>query len=808
MSDRLDTAYVEIEPDFSTFNRDVESGVRDASRTIERNLTSSFDVVEDNFSQFGSVIVDDMDDAFEDIADSADDAVDDILREFSGVEDEIRGFSRVDDLEQMFNDAAAESVRASGQIEEDLASIREEANRTGQETRESLQSGTEEASGGFRSIADSAVGAGLDIRGAMAGAAGAAGIGAIIAAAALAVDAFIEMGQEALALEGDIIRVAATIDSGFSTENVDMFRDGLRDLQSEYGILTDQSVPALETALAQGVPEENAIAFLETAAQSAIVTGEDLEGTVSVINGLMAQFSDDFDSAAEAADFLTVTLGNTTADVADVGDVLGEISGFARDAGVGADELSAALAAMSITGRDAGTSGGQLAALIEELGDSTTPVAEAFAEITGQSFQEFIAQGGNVQQAAQMIADAAAESGQSVVELAGSAETSSAILALSTEDGAQRFNDALAETQDAVGTTADTFGELEDSGALAMGQLEGSFATLRDQAGEAIAPIIADFIDGLLPVIEEIAPIVQEVGEFMAEAFSVAMEFLSPLVDLFFMVLEALSPLLELLTPLFEILGFIAEIVGGILAPVFEVLFAILSPIIEAIAIILTPALEFLSLLFEGLAFIIQEYVAPWLSDIAEVIGDVLGPIIEWLAERVEIAMIAFQLIVQWVQDNWGRITGAIEDSVSSIGDFFGNMVDVAKGAINTIIDAWNAIDFGFSVSVPDWVPRFGGMSFSIDDVVPDIPRLQEGGFTTNEGLALLHPDEMVLPLSNSNGINALADAMQQAGAGNGGDVFVTVKIGEQELHGIVDTRIQRNTRTQTRRARAGTGRN
>lgn len=808
MSDRLDTAYVEIEPDFSTFNRDVESGVRDASRTIERNLTSSFDVVEDNFSQFGSVIVDDMDDAFEDIADSADDAVDDILREFSGVEDEIRGFSRVDDLEQMFNDAAAESVRASGQIEEDLASIREEANRTGQETRESLQSGTEEASGGFRSIADSAVGAGLDIRGAMAGAAGAAGIGAIIAAAALAVDAFIEMGQEALALEGDIIRVAATIDSGFSTENVDMFRDGLRDLQSEYGILTDQSVPALETALAQGVPEENAIAFLETAAQSAIVTGEDLEGTVSVINGLMAQFSDDFDSAAEAADFLTVTLGNTTADVADVGDVLGEISGFARDAGVGADELSAALAAMSITGRDAGTSGGQLAALIEELGDSTTPVAEAFAEITGQSFQEFIAQGGNVQQAAQMIADAAAESGQSVVELAGSAETSSAILALSTEDGAQRFNDALAETQDAVGTTADTFGELEDSGALAMGQLEGSFATLRDQAGEAIAPVIADFVDGLLPVIEEIAPVVQEVGEFMAEAFSVAMEFLSPLVDLFFMVLEALSPLLEFLTPLFEILGFIAEIVGGILVPVFEVLFAILSPIIEAIAIILTPALEFLSLLFEGLAFIIQEYVAPWLSDIAEVIGDVLGPIIEWLAERVEIAMIAFQLIVQWVQDNWGRITGAIEDSVSSIGDFFGNMVDVAKGAINTIIDAWNAIDFGFSVSVPDWVPRFGGMSFSIDDVVPDIPRLQEGGFTTNEGLALLHPDEMVLPLSNSNGINALADAMQQAGASGGGDVFVTVKIGEQELHGIVDTRIQRNTRTQTRRARAGTGRN
>ncbi len=809
MSDRLDTAFVEIEPDFSTFNRNVESGVRDASRTIERDLSSSFDIVENNFSQFGSVIVDDLDDAFEDIADSADDAVSDILREFGDVEDEIRGFSRVDDLDQMFNDAAAESARASAQIEEDLSGIREEANRTGNDTRESFQSGTDGASSGFGSMADSAVGAGLDIRGAMAGAAGAAGIGAIVAAAALAVDAFIDMGQEALDLEGDIIRVASTIDSGFSTENVDMFREGLRDLQSEYGILTDQSVPALDTALAQGVPEDNAIEFLETAAQSAIVTGEDLEGTVSVINGLMAQFSDDFDSAAEAADFLTVTLGNTTADVSDVGDVLGEISGFARDAGVGADELSAALAAMSITGRDAGTSGGQLAALIEELGDSTTPVAEAFNEISGQSFQEFIAQGGNVQQAAQMIADAAGESGQSVVELASSAETSSAILALSTEDGAARFNDALAETQGAVGTTADTFGELEDSGALAMSQLEGSFATLRDEAGAAIAPVIADFVDGLIPVIEEVAPVVQEIGEFMAEAFGVAMEFLSPLIDLFFMVVEALSPLLELLNPIFEILGFIAEIVGNILAPVFEVLFAILSPIIEAIALILTPALEFLSLLFEGLAFIIEEFVAPWLSDIAASIAENLGPTIEWLAEQVEFAMLAFQLIVQWVRNNWGTITGVIGDSVDAVGDFFGTMAEVGKGAINTLIDAWNAIDFGFSISIPDWVPRIGGNTFAIDDIVPDIPRLQTGGFTTDEGLALLHPDEMVLPLSNSSGINALADAMQQAGAdGGGGDVFVTVKIGEQELNGIVDTRIQRNTRAQTRRARAGTGRN
>jgi TP901 family phage tail tape measure protein len=809
VSDRLDTAFVEIEPDFSTFNRNVESGVRDASRTIERNLTSSLDIVEDNFSQFGSVIVDDLDDAFDDIADSADDAVDDILREFGNVEEEIRGFSRIDDLEQMFNDAAAEAVRSSSTIEEELADIREEARRTGSETEEALSSGTEEASGGFRSIADSAVGAGVDIRGAMTSAAGAAGIGAIIAAAIAAVDAFIDMGQEALELEGDLIRAASTVDTGFSTANVEAFREGLQDLQSEYGILTDQTVPALDAALAQGVPEDNVIAFLETAAQSAIVTGEDLEGTVTVINGLMAQFGDEFGTAAEAADFLTVTLGNTTADVADVGDVLGEISGFARDAGVGATELSAALAAMSITGRDAGTSGGQLAAFIEELGDATTPVAEAFNELTGQSFQDFIAQGGTVQEAAQVIADGAADAGQSVVELAGSAETSSAILALTTEEGAARFNDALAETQDAVGTTSETFGELEDSGALAFSQLEGSMATLRDEAGAAIAPIVAELVDGLIPVLEELSPILSAVGEIFVSALGVALEFLAPIIDFVLQLFESLSPILELLQPFFDILSLIGEIVGTILAPVFEVLFAILTPIFELIAVLLTPVLEFLGWLFQQLADVIAEYVAPWLISLAESISNNLGPIIDWLSERIAVAQFAFKLLVDWVVNNWDRITGAIQSGVDKVTGFFDTMASVAKGAINTIIDAWNSIDFSFSVSIPDWVPSIGGSSFSISDVVPDIPRLQTGGFTTDEGLALLHPDEMVLPLSNQNGIGALADAMRQAGAGGeGGDVYVTVKIGEQELHGMVDTRIQRNTRTQTRRARAGTGRN
>lgn len=815
MSDKIDVAYVEIEPDFSSFGRNVEAGVRDGMRSMDRQVERAVDEVEDEFANLGDEIADSIGEATDEITKHVNitaegmtitwtNAAGELVDEFGNALETTSG--EFTDLERKAR-AAFEGV--GEQARKTSEDIDESVRDTSETVEDDLGGSAEEASKGFRGLADDAIGAATDIKGSMIGAAGAAGVGALIAAVIAATEAFFDMGREALELEGDIIRITQSTASGFSTASVDEYRDALLGLQSEYGVLTEDLIPALDTAISQGVPEDNVIAFLDQATQSAVASGEDLTDTVSVINGLMAQYEGEFASAAEATDFLTATLRNTTTDAADVGDVLGEVSGFARDAGLGVEEVSAAFAAMSVTGRDAGTSGGQLAALIEELGDSTTPVAEAFNELTGQSFQDFIAQGGNLQQAAQIIADGAAEAGVSVVELASSAETSSAILALSTEAGADRYAEAMADIVASTGTTEQSFGELEQSGALAFSQLEGSFATLRDEAGAAVAPIVADFVDGLIPILKDVSPLIQAVGKLLTSAFSLAMTFLSPLIDLVLGLFEAISPLLEALSPLFDILALIGEIVGTILVPVFDVLFAILTPIFELIGLLLTPALEFLRLIFEGIAAVLETYVSPAIEWLAEQIEGWLAPAIDWVTGRINILKAAFSVLVGWVKDNWGGISAAIELSVGKIKGFFEGLVSVAKGSINLIIGAWNAIDFGFSVSIPSWVPEIGGRTFSIPDLVPDIPMLQTGGFITNEGLALLHPDEMVLPLSNANGINALADALQTAGLnGANGDVTVIVKIGERELTDIVDTEVSRNNRTLTRRARTGTGRN
>jgi hypothetical protein len=110
-------------------------------------------------------------------------------------------------------------------------------------------------------------------------------------------------------------------------------------------------------------------------------------------------------------------------------------------------------------------------------------------------------------------------------------------------------------------------------------------------------------------------------------------------------------------------------------------------------------------------------------------------------------------------------IVGRFNDVVGFLGGLPGRIADVAtqmwqgfkdavRGAINFLIDAWNRLDLGIHISIPDWVPGIGGKGLHIDDLIPDIPRLAEGGLVPRRPggvLALLgegNDDEVVIPLS------------------------------------------------------------
>jgi phage-related protein len=142
---------------------------------------------------------------------------------------------------------------------------------------------------------------------------------------------------------------------------------------------------------------------------------------------------------------------------------------------------------------------------------------------------------------------------------------------------------------------------------------------------------------------------------------------------------------------------------------------------------------------------------------------------------------------------------------LSSGSGFAGNVgsaiVSSIRSGLNGVIGRINAGIAAIDARLPGSLPR--------------IPGLATGGLTTNDMLARLHPNELVLPLTDRRAVDLLSAAMRRAdntgdtaspGILQSGDVEVRVFIGDRELTDIVDVQISEHNRTLKRRVTAGAG--
>jgi len=179
--------------------------------------------------------------------------------------------------------------------------------------------------------------------------------------------------------------------------------DQVKDLSTEFGVLPDKVIPSLYQAISAGVPKDNVFEFMETATKASVGGATELEtavdGLTSVINAYGAENID----AAEASDlmFTAVRLGKTTMD--ELSRSLFQVNPVAAAMGVEFGDITAALAAMTAQGTPTSVATTQLRQALVELGKEGTVAFDAFKTATGQTFPDFIASGGNVEQAFQAM---------------------------------------------------------------------------------------------------------------------------------------------------------------------------------------------------------------------------------------------------------------------------------------------------------------------------------------------------------------------------------------------------------------------
>jgi TP901 family phage tail tape measure protein len=546
----------------------------------------------------------------------------------------------------------------------------------------SMAGGT--ASQGFAGL-QKVVGGGLFAAAGIATGAIAAVGGAAVATAALSAKSFIDF-------EGKM-REVYTLLPGISQDAMSAMMGDVKDLAKEFGTMPNDVVPALYQALSAGVPQDNVFEFLKVANKAAIGGVTDLETAVDGITSTVNAYGADIMDAARASDvmFTTVRLGKT--DFGQLSASLFNVLPTASSLGVAFEDVGAALATVTAQGVPTSVATTQLRSLFIELGDSSKGAAKIFKEMAGVTFSEFIAEGGNVQEALQLMELRADKLGVGVNELFSSVEAGNAALGL-TGAAAETFSDALEEMRNATGATDAAFEMMNAGLGRSIERMKAFGATALLDIGEALSPaigVVLDFAESALPKIQDVIEtmvvpaigLVIDVVNGLIEGFVTAREMgLDPLRAAFYAIQSEL-----------EVLGFreLSDQVGdfeGMLREAYATVVDFIMPIWDAIT-----------------AFV------SW-KDILIVVGIVVASIVlpalySIIAAALPVIAVAVALIaaVALLRNAWENNWGDIQGKTAAVTEFIRNaLASIAawwaangENILATVSAMWTGVKTYFS---------------------------------------------------------------------------------------------------------------
>jgi len=472
-----------------------------------------------------------------------------------------------------------------------------------------------------------------------------------------------------------------TLVPGTSQDAMDAMTNNVKKFSKEFGVLPEKIVPALYQALSAGVPQDNVFAFLETAQKAAKGGVTDLTTAVNGISSVVNAYGADTINATQASDlmFTAVRMGKTTFE--EMSNALFNVNPIAAALGVKFGDVTAAMSAMTAQGIPTNVATTQLRQLFVELSKEGTKTSDVFEKISGKSFKNFVAEGGNTQQALLLLEQYAKNTGVGINDLFGSVEGGSAALAL-TGKGTETFSKNL----DAMGKSA--------------GATEGAFTQMDKGLGPLVDKFKAWAAVLLIDIGTKLAPIIENIVNWF-DKHRVAAYALAGVIG---------GVLLAALGAYIISVG-IAAVETLILAGPFILLAAAIAVVVGAFILFYTK--------FDEVMNFIKEH--PAIALLIATIMPVLVPIfaivaaIKFLQANWDTIWNAIQGAVQWawsyIEPIWNAISTFVTGTLVPALIFLGNKAVEIWNAILTAINfAWN------SVIKPIWNAIF---SFIVDTLIP-----------------------------------------------------------------------------------------
>jgi TP901 family phage tail tape measure protein len=355
----------------------------------------------------------------------------------------------------------------------------------------------------------------------------------------------VEAGRRLFQFAGDALRSFASFETGMnevftllpgiSGEAMATMTQQVLDTAKEMEVLPEEVVPALYSALSAGIPPENVFDFLINANKLAQGGVTDLNTAVTTISGTVNAYGSEIITAEQVSDNLmtAVRTGATTID--ELGAALSNVVPTAAGLGISFDQVTAAISTMTAQGVPTSQATTQLRQLFVELSKAGGEAAGTFEDMAGKSFRDFIASGGNVQEALQLMEEAAVQDGVALTDLFGSVEAGNAALFL-TGAATDTFTSNLAAQQDAAGSTDAAFQTMQEGVGDAWEEMKVSLDVFTKELLIKAAPLIEGAIRfitqafgflerNVVPTLQAVGRALQDTAQFVernSDAFKIA----------------------------------------------------------------------------------------------------------------------------------------------------------------------------------------------------------------------------------------------------------------------------------------------
>lgn len=523
-----------------------------------------------------------------------------------------------------------------------------------------------------------------------------------------------------------------TLLPGISGKAMGEMSEQVKTFAADFGVLPQQVVPALYQSLSAGVPADNVFAFIETAQKLARGGVTELETAVDGLSSVVNAYGSDILSAQQASDlmFTTVKLGKTT--IADLSQSIFQVTPTAAGLGVTFQDVSAALAAMTLQGVPTSVATTQLRQVLVELGKDGSKTADVFSKMTGKTFRQFIAEGGNLQGALQIIGKAADGSGLSISDMFGSVEAGSAALAL-TGPGAESFSNALTMMNDSAGATDAAFAQMNQGLSATMDRLRARFSVVMLNIGESIAPTLG------------------VVGENVAKLLDLFAKLPGPMQAVAVLTATIGAGLFAFARPIREGIALFKQL-GGVFRALSANPWVIVLAGLVLVAVLIVKNWDKVKSTLSA--------VWSWMKSAGRAAADFFSRLWQQTFAKVTTALDAF---AAWWDATFGRAVAAVNSAAMFVGQAisgaFRTVISVGQSVIAFFVEiptrigsafatlagiilapfrvafagikaAWNATVGGFGFTVPSWIPFAGGKQFRI-------PAMAGGGVLTGPQIVL-----------------------------------------------------------------------